>query len=476
VPGWPGLRYHARMRPGTLFALLVAAAGLVGCGDSPPPSPSPGPGGGATINGTERLGWDQQAGSRAELAAFGFAIYVDGARTTMAGVNCQDSAAAGGFPCTGQLPSMSAGAHTLELAAFVMDGGSVLESPRSAPFQVVVAPAIVVPSGLSQTVPPDTPSSPASDADDRFERVAAGEVFDDVRDAALTPDGQLLVAERAGILRVAHLREARPLPSLLVYGTRAAGGTGSLLSVALDPDFERTRTIYVLQTAVSSRDELAYQLVRYRQAGEMFGERAVLMETASAVLGQPAGTVRVGPDGKLYVAMSDPRGLRRTRSGAEAEGRILRLNSDGTTPPDQPSASPVYAAAEGEARGLDWNPDGGELWVAHGGQREVSRVIAVAGDPRRARTGMANHEFSLASTNDISAIAFYRGDLISALQGTLLIAAESGLHRARFDPQDRSRIISLDSFVDTPVRTVIAAPDGQLLLATPDAVLRVRPH
>jgi glucose/arabinose dehydrogenase len=165
------------------------------------------------------------------------------------------------------------------------------------------------------------------------------------------------------------------------------------------------------------------------------------------------------------------------RTSGGSEGRILRLNPDGTTPSDQLSGSPVYAAADGEARGLDWNPHSGELWVAHGDEQGISRVRAVANDRRLARTGTPGHEYPLASAIGVSAIAFYRGDLISPLQDTLLIAAENGLHFARFDPQDPSRISSMDSFIDTPIRAVIAAPDGQLLLlATPDAVLRVRPH
>ena len=48
-----------------------------------------------------------------------------------------DGAAADGFACSARLPTLTAGAHTLELASFITDG-SVLESARSAALRVTV--------------------------------------------------------------------------------------------------------------------------------------------------------------------------------------------------------------------------------------------------------------------------------------------------------------------------------------------------
>ena len=47
------------------------------------------------------------------------------------------AAAADGFACSARLPTLTAGAHTLELASFITDG-SVLESARSAALSVTV--------------------------------------------------------------------------------------------------------------------------------------------------------------------------------------------------------------------------------------------------------------------------------------------------------------------------------------------------
>ena len=110
---------------------------LAACGQHTPPPPST-PGGVETITGRERIGWDQLAGDTAELATFRYAIYVDGARSEVADASCGGAAGAAGFACSGRLPALSPGAHTLELATFL--AGTDAESARSAPLRVTVAP------------------------------------------------------------------------------------------------------------------------------------------------------------------------------------------------------------------------------------------------------------------------------------------------------------------------------------------------
>ena len=111
---------------------------------SPPPPPVvDNPGAVETINGTERIGWDQPAADTVDLAAIGYAVYVDGVRAELAGVACATTPTTTGFPCTARMPALSAGSHTLELASFVNDGG-VLESARSAAVRVTLVPVPVM--------------------------------------------------------------------------------------------------------------------------------------------------------------------------------------------------------------------------------------------------------------------------------------------------------------------------------------------
>ena len=111
--------------------LVLGCVGAIACDSRSTPAPpvvNP-PATGETITGSERIGWDQRAGDVVELAAITYVVYVDGVRTPLTEVTCGNTATAAGFACTARLPSMSAGAHTLQLASTVVDG-SPLESDR----------------------------------------------------------------------------------------------------------------------------------------------------------------------------------------------------------------------------------------------------------------------------------------------------------------------------------------------------------
>jgi hypothetical protein len=114
------------------FVSLASFVSLSSCGGSPPTSP----GSGETITGSERFGWDQPAADAGELATFRYALYVNDARSEALDVSCDAAAAGGTFPCTSRLPALATGTHTLQVAAFVLDGGVIRESARSAGVRV----------------------------------------------------------------------------------------------------------------------------------------------------------------------------------------------------------------------------------------------------------------------------------------------------------------------------------------------------
>ena len=118
----------ARTRAAVLVFLVAA-----GCGGGSPTTP----GSGDIVTGTERFGWDQPAADAGELATFRYALYVDDVRGEAANVSCEAASSGGRFACVSSLPSMSTGAHVLQVAAFVIDAGVVRESTRSTSVRVV---------------------------------------------------------------------------------------------------------------------------------------------------------------------------------------------------------------------------------------------------------------------------------------------------------------------------------------------------
>ena len=72
--------------------IVLCCLAAIACGRSSPAPPvvTP-PSGNETINGTERIGWDQRAADTVELAAIGYVLYVDGTRTPLTAVTCATS-------------------------------------------------------------------------------------------------------------------------------------------------------------------------------------------------------------------------------------------------------------------------------------------------------------------------------------------------------------------------------------------------
>jgi hypothetical protein len=111
------------------LVLLVTA-----CGGSRNP---PVQGGTEIVSGSERFGWTQPAADAGEIATFRYAFYVDDVRSEAEDATCAPGDTGGRFACSSSLPPMAAGSHTLQIAAFLLDGGVVRESSRSAAVRVV---------------------------------------------------------------------------------------------------------------------------------------------------------------------------------------------------------------------------------------------------------------------------------------------------------------------------------------------------
>jgi glucose/arabinose dehydrogenase len=312
-----------------LITLFVAA-----CGSSKPSTPSTGSGGGtASITGRERIGWDQPASDADIIGTLRFAIYVDNVRNEMTGVSCSSTLGASGFPCSGQLPAMTSGPHTLQIAAFSGSEDAVNEGDRSGPLQVVVSAALLADSAPADEWQRLQPEPTRDGVRLHVDRVAEG--LDRPADAAFAPDGRLFIAERGQVRVLSNgvLQDAAAL-SLPAEDT-----SQRVLSIAFDPDFQRTRFVFALQT-IDSRDGPVVFLARYRELRGVLGQRAVLFQSVLDSGGDMSAVMRFGPDAKLYIVLGSE----------DSTGKVLRLNPDGTTPRDQPGSSPALAGGVGSAQ------------------------------------------------------------------------------------------------------------------------------
>jgi glucose/arabinose dehydrogenase len=79
------------------------------------------------------------------------------------------------------------------------------------------------------------------------------------------------------------------------------------------------------------------------------------------------GRIRFGPDGDVYVGTGDGQQPTRAMDTSSPNGKVLRLQPDGSVPADNPVAgSPVWASGLRNPQGLAWDPQG-RLYVADNG-------------------------------------------------------------------------------------------------------------
>jgi len=433
------------------------------------------PPGGETINGTERIGWTQRAADAIELSAVKYAIYVDGTRSELT-ATCDPAPSTDAFACSARLPSLTAGAHTLELASFIVDG-SILESARSAPLRVTVVTLVESTTKvgsdplLSKSAESGVRPHAFTVDGTRQNLELVADHLNQPTDLALAPDGRLFIAERDGTIRTVRdgrLSDASRISDVWRDGDR-------LLTIAVDPDFARTSFIFAIMASGGT-----FAVIRVREVSNTFGDRAVILDGVGATATDPSASLRFGADGKLYAAFDDGGEPPRVGDASSANGKILRLNADGTTPDDQAGGSPLYASGSRGPAGIDWQPRSGVLWVADRSDPAIAAVAAESrGDGGRVR-GVVQRRWPLPAASPPSALAFARSALIPALTGNLLIASAEGRHvlRVRFDPLDPTRVAATEPFLQDavgPIVAVASAPDGSIYIATPGSVERLVP-
>lgn len=460
-----------------LSGCCVVAIVTIACGKNTPEPPVVTPGPAVDVTGAERLGWMQRAGDTAELSTFRYAAYVDGARAELTGVSCQPPASptVSEFDCSAPLPAMSPGVHTLELASFIADG-DLLESARSAPLQVnrtsaalAAAPEAPVKWANGMTI------ATADGVRLRLDRIADGLVRP--TDIVFLPDGRVLVAEEIGQVRML-MPNGQLLATPAFSLRRGRSAETRLLAITVDARFAQTHFVYAVFTTASTAGRV-FTLARFREASNVLVDAVVLRGDIPASAGSTA-SLRGGADGTLLAAFDDGGDPRNAGDYASPNGKILRLNPDGTTPRDQAGFNPIYASDVHSPRGFDWGTGSTLLWLADGGSGNSATLNAIgaAGEARKQGTRIASYVLPAGTVP--SSVAFYRGDAIPAFGDSLFVASDEGRHllRVRVETRTSAKVIGTERLLhDTigGIRVVAVNRDGVIYTATADSIATLTP-
>ncbi|MDI7277116.1 MAG: PQQ-dependent sugar dehydrogenase, partial [Anaerolineae bacterium] len=304
---------------------------------------------------------------------------------------------------------------------------------------------------------PTAPASPGPGAEPAVEVLAQG--LDTPWAIDFAPDGRLFVTERPGRIRI--VREGRLDPDPWLTLDVAEVGEAGLLGLALDPQFAENGYVYVAHTYRTAEGGLRNRLVRLREdpATGRGGLDRVLLDGVGGANLHDGGRVRFGPDGKLYWTTGDAEEPGRAQDTQSLNGKILRLNPDGSVPEDNPFAgSPVYSYGHRNPQGLAWHPDTGRLYATEHGPQANDEVNLI--EARR------NYGWPLASGEQAAAqtvpplITSGAGDTWAPAgasfvtrgpwAGSLVFAGlrSQTLFRLLLDPAEPSRAVRLERWLE----------------------------
>jgi len=289
------------------------------------------------------------------------------------------------------------------------------------------------------------------------------------------PDGRIFFTERIGDLRVIQDGQLlQPIMSLDV-----AGGEGGLLGVVLDPDFEQNHYVYLYLT-YNEFFETKNKVVRYVESENSLKEDKILLEPFAGASYHDGGRLKFGPDGKLYITTGDAGNPELAQDLNSLGGKILRINSDGTIPDDNPwENSPVYSIGHRNPQGIDWDESGNLVATEHGSfaHDEINLITPgtnygwpdIIGD--ETMEGLQN---PILHTGDDtwapSGSEFYSGEKIPQWSGKYFVATLRGshLHMIDFDLQN-NMVVSHEKLFQNEfgrLRDVATGPDGFLYILT----------
>ena len=192
------------------------------------------------------------------------------------------------------------------------------------------------------------------------------------------PDDYIWITERYG--RISRLNpDTKVVTPLITIGDVHEESESGLLGMALHPNFTENPYVYVVYNYFES--SIREKVVRYTYANDELSDPEVLLENVPGNRTHNGSRILFGADGKLYFSFGDVSNSSNAQDLVSLNGKILRMNPDGSTPDDNPfPESLVYSYGHRNPQGMVFTPDTRLYSSEHGPQNddEVNRIEAGA--------------------------------------------------------------------------------------------------
>ncbi len=385
-------------------------------------------------------------------------------------------------------------------------GNVVVSAQQQVPFQGNIP---LAPTGLESRALPSGPLTydTAEDMDIQVSVAAGGLTFP--FSLAFLPNGDMLVTERTGNLRIVRngVVDPDPVPGVpeSVYQGQSGlpGAVHGLMDIALHPQFDQNGYVYLSYTKPLDEGR-TIGLARGRWNGEaLTGTEDIFVPQS----GGGAARFAFGPDGTIFMTV----GGRGPQDPGSHGGKVIRLEDDGSVPDDNPFvgmegyAPEIYSMGHRTALGLAIHPGTGEVWQNENGPNGGDEINIIRPGlnygwpivsygrtyqgPWQAETpdhtGYEGPVVFWMPSIAVSGMAFYTGDRLPKWKGDVFVGGlrygeipgTGQLHRILFNEnmeELRREVLLAD--LRQRIRDVRMGPDELLYVVTDEAdgaILRI---
>jgi len=244
-------------------------------------------------------------------------------------------------------------------------------------------------------------------------------------------DNRVFITEKNGKVRVVDdgILLEEPLTTLRtadVFG-------GGLLGIATHPDFENNHFLYVYYT-YEEDGKFWNKVLRIKESENKLEDATTIFDKIPGSKFNNGGVIKFGPDKMLYVATGlDSESSHGPQDLQSLEGKILRLDDDGSIPQDNPFPnSPVFSYGHRNPQGMAWDKEGNFFVTELGPSKNDEINLVIAGQnygwPEQecsGKEGFVDVVMCYDPSIEPSGIVFYSGNKLQ-LENQIIMATLRG--------------------------------------------------